>query len=125
MTMKDDAARDVLRRMVEAFRTGDTSAVNSFVADEYVDHQGLRGVQIAGPEGFRRVVQAARSGFEELRVTIEDLFTEDDRAVARIRWVGTRRSDGGLVERETIDIIRCLDNRAVEHWGSRTTPDPA
>lgn len=123
--MNDDETRHVLRRMVEAFRTGDTSAVNSFVSDEYLDHQGLRGVEIVGPEGFRQVVEAARSDLEGLRVTIEDLIVEDDRAVARIRWVGTRPGDGGLVERETIDIIRCLNGRAVEHWGGRTTPDRA
>jgi len=57
-------------------------------------------------------------GFADLAVSIEDLFAEGDRAVARIRWRGIRL-DGGIVECETIDIERFEGNQAVEHWGAR------
>ena len=49
---------------------------------------------------------------------VEDIFGTADRAVARIRWQG-RRPDGEHVDRQTIDIIRVENERAVEHWGAR------
>ena len=51
-------------------------------------------------------------------MTTEDIFGTTDRAVARIRWQG-RRPDGDHVDRQTIDIIRVENGRAVEHWGAR------
>jgi predicted SnoaL-like aldol condensation-catalyzing enzyme len=114
----DTPATTALRRMIAAFNTGDISVIDEFVADAYIDHQGLRGVEIRGLDGFSRVVAAARSGYESVRVVVEDLFGEGDRAVARLRWLG-ERPDGSLVERETIEVVRVADGKAVEHWGAR------
>ena len=121
--MTDDATA-VIRRMVEAFNTGDTSSVDSFVADSYRDHQGLRGSEIAGSVGFRQVVQVARGSLDNLRVSIEDLIADGDRVAVRLRWSGRRKTDGVLVERETIDIVRSERGQAVEHWGIRTWVEP-
>ncbi len=116
MTTVDAAA--VMRKMVEMFTTGDTSAVGEVVADEYQDHQSLRGIDITGPSGFARVVEVARTGTTGLTVTVEDLIADGDRCAARLRWVGVS-STGGSVDRATIDIIRAGDGKAVEHWGAR------
>ena len=104
--------------MIEAFNSGDVSDVADFVALEYIDYQGLRGIDIRGPEGFAKVVSAARGGYASLRVVAQDLFGEGDRAVARLLWLG-EKSDRFSVERETIDLIRAVDGKAVEHWGAR------
>jgi predicted SnoaL-like aldol condensation-catalyzing enzyme len=103
--------------MVEMFRTGDISTVRSIVSDSYLDHQGVGSGEIVGADGFGHVVDVARQPFEALDVSIEDLFAEADRAVARLRWRGTLLS-GEVVERETIDIVRVDDGLAVEHWGA-------
>ena len=71
-----------------------------------------------GVDGFAQVVATSHAGCEQQEVTIEDIFCTPDRAVARIRWQG-RRPNGERVGRETIDIIRVENGRAVEHWGAR------
>ena len=109
----------LMQNMVRAFTTGDVSNVDSLVADAYLDHQGLGSGALRGPEGFRQVVVAARSAYTPLAITIEDLIAEGDRVAARLRWHGTRTSDGAAVDRETIDIVRFAHGQAVEHWGSR------
>ena len=111
--------RELMERMVRAFATGDVLDVNSLVDEKYVDHQGLGGIEILGAAGFRQVVEVARSSFLDLDVSVEDLIADGDRAAARLRWVGKRALDGVTVTRETIDIVRFEDNRAVEHWGVR------
>ena len=106
-----------MKRMVAAFDSGHLDDVEEYVADSYLDHQGL-GSPVAGPRGFRAVVEAARSA-GDLDVSLEDLFTEGDRAAARIRW---RRSvsTSAVLERETIDIVRVGNGQAVEHWGAES-----
>jgi len=112
-----DNAEVVMRKMVEMFATGDISELGAVVSDEYHDHQGLHGVAVRGTEGFRQVVAAARAGATGLSVTVADLIADGDRAAARLRWRGVSPT-GEPVDRETIDIIRTRNGRAVEHWGA-------
>jgi predicted SnoaL-like aldol condensation-catalyzing enzyme len=104
--------------MVAMFSSGDVSAVQAVVHPDYFDHQGLGGEPVHGPSGFARVVAAARSSYARLEVTFQDVIADGDRAAARLQWHGTRL-DGDVVRRETIEIIRTEQGRAVEHWGAR------
>lgn len=108
----------VLKAMVAIFASGDPSDAAAVVAEEYLDHQGLGAEPIRGIDGFALVVRTNHTTYKHQEISIEDLFGVDDRAVARIRWRG-QRHDGAVVDRETIDIIRVADGRAVEHWGAR------
>lgn len=123
--MESDA-RTVLDRMLDAFATGDADAVHEFVADGYIDHQGLGDLRIEGPDGFMEVVRAARNGYATLNVEATDVVADDSRVAARLRWSG-QTLDGETVRRETIDLIHVVDGRAVEHWGARLskTREPA
>lgn len=113
------SAGEVLRAMVTAFDTGDFAAVAEVVHPDYIDHQGLEGQRpVTGVDGFVHVVRTARAAYAELSVMIDDLVEGPDRAVARIEWSGTRPS-GEVVSRQTIDIVRVADGRAVEHWGAQ------
>jgi ketosteroid isomerase-like protein len=63
-------------------------------------------------------VMAVRASHKtEVWVRIEDLIGEGDGAAARLRW-HHKKADGTIVERETINIMRSRDGRAVEHWGA-------
>ena len=111
-------AVEVLTAMVAMFDSGDPTYADRVVAADYVDHQGFGQGPMRGVDGFALVVTANYAGYEQHEVTIEDMFGTIDRAVARIRWQG-RRPDGEYVDRQTIDIIRVENGRAVEHWGAR------
>lgn len=111
-------ANEVLEAMVAMFASGDPSTAADVIDPDYLDHQGLGSGPIRGVEGFAHVVRANRAAYEQQVISIEDLFAVHDRAVARIRWTGRRR-DGENVDRETIDVVRVHDGRAVEHWGAR------
>lgn len=60
---------------------------------------------------------AARHAFPTTEAHAEELFAEGDLAAARIRWHGELLT-GDVVDRETIDVVRVTDARAVEHWGA-------
>ena len=110
---------EVLRMMVDVFKTGRFDDVEMIVDSGYLDHQGLGGQPLRGPSGFKSVVSAARSGFDSLDVIVEDLIESEDQAVARLRWKGARKS-GESEERETVEWIRVRGETAVEHWGGRS-----
>ena len=120
--MPDDN-RQLTKQIVEMFDNGDVSNVTLLVAADYVDHQGLSGVQIIGPEGFSRVVTTARASSRELHVRIDDLIAEKDKVAVRLHWQGLVNSTGAnpvakAFDRETIDIIRFVNGQMIEHWGT-------
>ena len=109
-----------MRAMVAAFDSGEVRNLADFVHADYLDHQGLPHIRpIEGVEGFRLVVELARSGYRDLSVRIADLIEGSDRSAARLVWSGLRPS-GEAVERETLEIVRVESGRAVEHWGGHS-----
>jgi predicted ester cyclase len=109
-------AEALTRKIVEIFKTGAFDLIPSLIAPEYVDHQGLGEQEIRGRDGFREVVEAARRD-EGVHVTIEDLVADEERAAVRLRWSGVNQA-GVVVTRETLDMLRFVNGRLIEHWGS-------
>lgn len=104
--------------MVQAFCTGDTSAVREYVSCDYLDHQGLGGKAIHGADGFEHVVMFARNGYRTLAVSIISAETSGATVEGHLVWTG-ERSNGARASRETIETLRVEDGKAVEHWGRR------
>lgn len=74
-----------MRAMVAAFDTGDVDELDGIVHRDYLDHQGLPHIRsVRGVDGFRQVVEVARSGYDDLSVDIADLIEGVDRAAARL-----------------------------------------
>ncbi len=111
---------EVMEAMVAAFNTGQVDDVRDYVDATYLDHQGLRRIRpIEGPDGFRLVVETARSGYSKLSVEVVDLIEGEDRTAARLVWSGVSQSGHGT-RRETLEIVRVVSGRAVEHWGGHS-----
>jgi steroid delta-isomerase-like uncharacterized protein len=51
------------------------------------DYEGI--LKARGPDGFRTIIEGLRSGFPDIRYTIEDLLADGDRVVIRWTWEGT------------------------------------
>lgn len=109
----------ILQEMVDAFNGSGLSEAQRFIHDDYLDHQGLGQGPLHGPEGFAEVVRAARSGYRDLVVTVEDVVVTANRVVGRLRWLGVRLS-GQHADHQTLEIIHVGDGRAIEHWGGRS-----
>lgn len=62
--MSDDN-QPLMRQIIKMFCTGDLFDVDSAISVGYVDHQGMPGIDTTGPEGFSRVVIAARNDYPE------------------------------------------------------------
>ena len=113
----------LVRRMVDAFNTGDVSALDSLVSPDYVDHQGINGSEMFGQNGFASVVRLTRGSHPGLRVVIEELTASWDNVNARLLWFETGLSQSSssgeahFTQRRTLETVRFVGGLAVEHWG--------
>jgi steroid delta-isomerase-like uncharacterized protein len=111
-------------RMYERINAGDVDGFGDLVADDFVEHEELPGLEPtkAGVLSFFRMYLAA---FPDLRMSAEDVLPSGDKVVARVRATGTHQGDfmgipatGRSVDVQLIDIIRFgSDGLAREHWG--------
>ena len=76
-----------------------------------------------GIEGSKQSILMLRSAFPDLKYTVEDMFGEGDKLVARWSAKGTHKGDfmgipptGKQVYFTGIEIIRIEDGKAVEEW---------
>jgi steroid delta-isomerase-like uncharacterized protein len=86
-----DQTRDENKRKVETlfdkcFNQGDLGLLDQLVAPDYVGPLGSK-----GPDGFRGIVVGLRTGFPDIRYTLEDMIGEGDRVAVRWHWTGTNK----------------------------------
>ena len=103
--------------MLEMFETGDTDRVPDVIASEYLDHQGLGGDPLRGPEGFVQVVAAVQEAFPDLEITVIGQVSDSHHIAAVLEW--TTSSEGGTTTRRTLEWLTVRDGQAIEHRGAR------
>jgi len=106
-----------MQKIVDIFNTGDLSEVDSIFSLDYIDHQKPPDMDIDGPDEFKQIVRNVRESVQKVEVTIKDLIIEENKVVGRLHWHIIDRA-GKEIHRETIDILRLVDGRVLEHWGA-------
>ena len=115
----------ILRTISSAFTgKGDMAKAIALIPEDGVDHQGLPGIDTRGPEGFKRVVETYRAAFPDVSTTEVAMIAEGDLVMMHFHMTGTNSgpfmgmpATGKKVDIMGVDIIRCVNGKAVEHWG--------
>jgi steroid delta-isomerase-like uncharacterized protein len=110
--------------MYDLINAGDVDAFGEHLADDFIEHEVLPGLSPTkdGVQTFFRMQLAA---FPDLRMDVEDVVSDGDKVVARVRLTGTQHGDfAGIpatdkrVDAQLVDIFRFGDDgRVAEHWG--------
>jgi steroid delta-isomerase-like uncharacterized protein len=116
--------REVLESHTEdVWNQGNLDAVETYIAEDYVEHDPSVHDHIDGPEAYRRNVELFRSAFSDLTVTLEDTVVEGDEVAARQRFRGTHEGEfmgveptGREIDATSFVICRVEDDRIVETW---------
>lgn len=126
-TMQDTQTqhKELVRREVsELFNHGQFDRVGEFVAEDYVGHNPAQPGESRGIEGYLEYVRAARTGFPDLHVSIEDVVADGDKVYRRTRTTGTHEGPFMGIEAtgNSIDvaggvIYRVEDGLITESWG--------
>lgn len=100
-----------VRRVNEALNRKDLSAIDEFMAADYVDHTN----QLRGLDEVKRFYAGVFKDMPDFHREIEDIVAEGDKVWARFRITGTV-SSGKKVDMTTASMLRIVDDKAVEGW---------
>jgi steroid delta-isomerase-like uncharacterized protein len=117
-----EAVKALVRRFYDAFEKADSGALDTMVAQDFVDHNVPPG-WTPGLKGLKDAMHAYHTAFPDIRIVNEDVVIQGDKAVVRSRLRGTHTgplfgipATGKPVEIATIDILRVKDGKVVEAW---------
>jgi predicted ester cyclase len=108
----------------EVWVKGNVSAMDEFIAPNYVDHPNLPGLP-PGPEGMKQALTYYRAASPQLQATLDDILAEGERVALRWSARGTHLGEwldvpptGHHFTMSGITIYRIAEGKAVEGWNS-------
>jgi steroid delta-isomerase-like uncharacterized protein len=115
-----EIVRDYIGRL---FTKGDPTAVDDYLAEDYVDHDPPFGTP-GGREGMRGAAAMFRQGFPDWRTEIGHLIAEGDLVCEQFTASGVQRGavmgvppTGKTVTLPGIQIFRISGGKIAERWG--------
>src|SRR5215211_3542752 len=78
----EEEKKALIRRLLEAYATGDLDALDELLAPDYVDHNPQPD-QVPDREGFIQCVARHESAISDTRVTTEYLDVDGDTVISR------------------------------------------
>jgi ketosteroid isomerase-like protein len=109
-----------LRSGYEAMGQGDLPKVLDLFATDGVMHIGAEGPYSGAHRGHDAIGEALVGLFEwtggTMKFSVEDIFADDDHAVAVIRETAQRASDGLTLDVRESHLFRLVDGLATEFW---------
>lgn len=107
----------------EVFSQGKVDVLDEIVAEDYVEHQELPGLE-PGREGLKKMVLMFRGAFPDLKVETHATAVDGDEVWMHTTMTGTHKGEfagipatGKKISVAAIDRVRTVDGKAVEHWG--------
>jgi steroid delta-isomerase-like uncharacterized protein len=122
MTIEDNKAiiKDYIDRL---FSEGDLTAVDDYLAEDYVDHDPPFGSEAPAQEAMLQAARTMRAGFPDWRSQVHRLVGEGDIVVEHFTASGTHQhavmgvpATGRTISLHGMQIFRLRDGRIVERW---------
>jgi predicted SnoaL-like aldol condensation-catalyzing enzyme len=115
---KEQQNLEAARKVAKAFETGEVSAIDSVVADDFLDHTD-RGDK-RGRDSLKAMINFVRTNFKDTKMETLREVADEDYTYQWMRYTGT--SDGtmgmpaGPYDMHAMEITKFRDGKAVEHW---------
>ena len=118
--MTPEENKKILIRWMETFNSGDLAAIDREVGmtfpQTWVSHTPSYPNNPHDREGWKQMIRAIFTDYPDYHFTIEDLFGEGDRLVARGNYIGTHAVSKEPFEQQFISIGRLSEGKFVEIW---------
>jgi predicted SnoaL-like aldol condensation-catalyzing enzyme len=108
----------------ELFTKGDLTAVDRYLADDFINHDPPFPGAPDGAEGLRHAAEVIRSAVPDWRSDADHYIAEGDLVVEHFHAYGTRIGelfgappDGRMLVLRGIHIFRIAGDKIVERWG--------
>lgn len=110
--------KEVVRRVVSAWNTGDPAFVHRYYADDFAFESSTG--EVTDRAGYRDVVTGVQDAFDDLEVETQYLVAEKDRVIARVVLSGIHAGEfrgvaatGETVEFDSAFCYRVADGEIV------------
>lgn len=107
----------------EVWTRGNLDAVDTYLGPNYRRHLSPT-LEPLSLDGQKQRLSGFRAAFPDVRITVEDVFSEDNYVTFRSIMQATHRGvfqgiepTGKTIMVTLIDIIRIENGKFVEHWG--------
>ena len=116
--------KEVAKRFIEEIiNTGNTDNIAEFIDPNYKDHNDKED-EITGIRGAISHIEAVRSTYPDLKISIEQQVCEGDVVVTRIigkathsgEWLGMKPTFKPITI-HGVNIDRIKNGKIIEHWG--------
>jgi predicted SnoaL-like aldol condensation-catalyzing enzyme len=106
------------RAVGKAFETGDVSALDTLIADDFLDHTD-RG-DVRGRDSLKAMVKMVHDTMKDMKSeTVKDL-ADNEYVFSWMRFTGTSNGSMGMpagpYDMKSIEVARFKDGKIVEHW---------
>jgi len=117
--MSLEANKAIVHSFLEAINEQDLSALDDFVATDYLDHTN----QFQGLNRVKRAITTFYKSFPDFHVAIDDIIAEGEKVWVRETETGTHRGEyrgiaptGKKMTFACIDTFKIVDGKIAEAW---------
>lgn len=111
---------------VEVFNRANLEVIDEMIDPEFEDHDPSNPSN--DREGARRWFETVHNAFPDMKITIEDVLVDGEKAAVRFRMRGTHSGEilgvgptGRQVTGTGMDVLRFRGEKIIEHWGEFDT----
>jgi predicted ester cyclase len=122
----------IMRRMLDAFSRGDTSAIDEFISPDIIEHSAHPIARRAGEDprvALKEEMRLPLEAFPDQHFREELLVAQGDMVCIGWEMTGThggslygKKATGTRVVVHGADIVRMKDGKVIEHWDQFTKP---
>ena len=121
------------KEVYRAIETGDVSKLDSFMAEDVVDHNGNPdGSDVRGRDSVKKIISQIHTYFEDglkLDVIGDALSSDGDYLYTMVRMKGKAKANpwgmpvGADIDDTNVDVVKLKDGKATENWGFMSMAD--
>ena len=113
----------LFQRLIDGMNAQDPNFLDRLLYPNFIENDPQPSVE-PGIEGMRQMMGMFFSAFPDLKVTINQLVTEEDLVVGHMTTEGTQTGEfmgmpatGKKISITEMHMVRIANGKAVEHWG--------
>lgn len=120
-----------IHEVYRAIETGDVSNLDSFMAVDFVDHEGNMGKDIVGRDSAKAFLASIHNYFDNLQMEVmaEGTSTDGSYHFVMVHMTGTAKENpwgmpvGHNIDDVSVDVIKLKDGIATDHWSFTSQKD--
>jgi predicted SnoaL-like aldol condensation-catalyzing enzyme len=111
------------KKIYTAIENGNTSAIDTLIAADAVDHDGPRGTEVKGKDSILHLLGDIHNHFKNIKFDMIASAANGDYVFSLVHMTGTAADSsmgmpGMNMDQKGVDVIKFNnDNKMAEHWG--------